>query len=61
MYLLMGRTAKFALELSTSSGIVLKEYVEHHESISPLNLEICLVFAKLLTFPLRGSTQIKWT
>ena len=35
MYLLMGHTAKFSLELSTFSGIVLKECLEHHESVGP--------------------------
>ena len=35
MYLLMGHRAKFAVEWPTSSGIVLKEHLEHHESIGP--------------------------
>ena len=35
MYLLMGHTAKFAVELSTSSGIVPKKYLEQHESVGP--------------------------
>ena len=32
MYLLMGHVAKLAVELSTSSGIVLKEPLDRHES-----------------------------
>ena len=35
MYLLMGHTAKFAAELSTSSGIVPKVRLEHNESVGP--------------------------
>ena len=35
MYLLMGHTGKFVVELSTSSGIVLKERLECNESIGP--------------------------
>ena len=35
MYLLMGHTAKFAMELATSSVIVLNEHLEHHESVGP--------------------------
>ena len=35
MYMLMGHTAKFAVELSTSTGIVLNERLERHESIGP--------------------------
>ena len=35
MYLFMGHTAKFAVKLSTPSGIVPKECVEHHASVGP--------------------------
>ena len=35
MYLLMGHTAKFAVEMPTSSEIVLKERLERHESVGP--------------------------
>ena len=35
MYLLMGHTAKFAVELLTYSGIVAIECLEHHESVGP--------------------------
>ena len=35
MYLLTGHTTNFAVELSTSSGIVLNEGLGHHDSVGP--------------------------
>ena len=35
MYLLMGHTAKFAVDQSTSSGMVPKECLERYESVGP--------------------------
>ena len=35
MYLLMGHTAKFAMELLIYSGIVAIERLKHHESVGP--------------------------
>ena len=35
MYLLMGHRAKFAVDLSTSSGMVPKECLEHYEFVGP--------------------------
>ena len=35
VYLLMGHTAKFAMEHSTPSGTVPKERLECHESVGP--------------------------
>ena len=46
----MGHTAIFAVELSTSSGIMPKEHLERHKSVGPCNLEIHRVFAKLFRY-----------
>ena len=35
MYLLMGHTAKFTVELLTPSGVVPKERLEYRESVGP--------------------------
>ena len=35
MYLLVGHTAKFAMQPLNSSGIVPKECLEHNESVGP--------------------------
>ena len=50
VYLPMGHTAKFVMELSTSLGIIPKDHLEHHGSYGPRNTEIHRLFEKLLRF-----------
>ena len=40
VYLPMGHTAKFAMELSTSSEMIPKEHLENYEPFGPRNPEI---------------------